>query len=230
MNRHTLIALLLLTLPLVGCADQTTPASEEEAPASPRDTAGEVALPATPQTHLYRCDGPTITVRFDADSATVSLPGGGDVRLPRVPAASGAKYQAGDTLYWNEGMEALFEIGDQRYEGCRSLAASGPWAEAQQQGLDFRAAGNEPGWYLEIAEGDSLVMVADYGQRRVVIPTPAPETDDDSTVYAVPTEAHDLRVVITPMPCQDSMSGQSFEATVTVTLDGRTYEGCGRSL
>ena len=50
------------------------------------------------------------------------------------------------------------------------------------------------------------------------------------TVYHAETEAHDLTVTITDEPCTDAMSGERFEAAVTVELDGETYRGCGRSL
>jgi uncharacterized membrane protein len=37
-------------------------------------------------------------------------------------------------------------------------------------------------------------------------------------------------VLIEGEPCTDSMSGESFRTTVTVTLGGKAYEGCGRAL
>jgi len=40
----------------------------------------------------------------------------------------------------------------------------------------------------------------------------------------------DLRVEIVPVSCNDSMSGRAFPATVTVTLNGRTFRGCGEAL
>jgi uncharacterized membrane protein len=33
-----------------------------------------------------------------------------------------------------------------------------------------------------------------------------------------------------PVGCEDSMSGRPFPATVTVTLNGRSFHGCGESL
>ena len=40
----------------------------------------------------------------------------------------------------------------------------------------------------------------------------------------------DSSVLIEGKPCVDSMSGESFQTTVTVTFDGKIYAGCGRAL
>jgi uncharacterized membrane protein len=37
-------------------------------------------------------------------------------------------------------------------------------------------------------------------------------------------------VEIVPVACSDAMSGRDFAATVTVTLNGRTFRGCGENL
>jgi uncharacterized membrane protein len=39
-----------------------------------------------------------------------------------------------------------------------------------------------------------------------------------------------LTVIIEGRQCRDSMSGESFGATVTVMLDQKKYQGCGRAL
>ena len=40
--------------------------------------------------------------------------------LPQVPAASGARYQEGRTVFWNQGNEARFEIDGKVYSGLHS--------------------------------------------------------------------------------------------------------------
>lgn len=96
---------------------------------------------------------------------------------------------------------------------------------------DFRAAGQEPFWRLEIAKGKDIRFVQ-VGKPDVVTPAPAPETAPESggRVYHAITEEHDLRVVTEPTPCTDVMSGKPFETTVTVTLNKQTYHGCGGPL
>jgi uncharacterized membrane protein len=97
---------------------------------------------------------------------------------------------------------------------------------------DVRAQGQEPSWSLEIRKGKGIRFTYDLGKREVVTPMPVPRTDSKSgaTVYRAVTEANDLRVVIEQTPCTDSMSGNPFEATVTVTLNGQTYHGCGGAI
>lgn len=104
------------------------------------------------------------------------------------------------------------------------------WETARQQGVDFRAVGNEPGWVLDLFEGDRIRFRYDYGQREAVVPAPEPTAAAGQTVYRAETEAHDLTVTVSDSACTDTMSGERFTATVTVELDGRTYRGCGRAL
>jgi putative lipoprotein len=61
---------------------------------------------------------------------------------------------------------------------------------------------------------------------------PAAETDTATGTrsYRARTGAYDLRVLIEPARCTDAMSGQPYETTVTVTLEGKAYHGCGGPL
>ncbi|HEX2164137.1 MAG TPA: hypothetical protein VHM02_09330 [Thermoanaerobaculia bacterium] len=124
---------------------------------------------------------------------------------------------------------------------CRTGApAPGPpfepdpavWEAAAARGVDFRAVGNEPGWFLELDDGVQIVLVTDYGRRRYELPAPEPEVDRDDRRVTFDTESGGRRLVLTlaPGPCEDTMSGEEFETTVTVTIDGETYHGCGRAL
>ena len=97
---------------------------------------------------------------------------------------------------------------------------------------DFRAVGQEPGWQLEIRNGSEMRLTYDYGKGTAVTPAPRTQLDAQTgtrTLHAQ-TEANDLRVEIVPVACNDSMSGKAFAATVTVTLNGRTFRGCGENL
>lgn len=104
------------------------------------------------------------------------------------------------------------------------------WNEARRRGVDFRASGNEPGWYLEIFSGDSLRLVADYGERRVNAPVGPPVLTDSMRAWQAQSETYHLSIIAEPLPCTDSMSGMRHPSTVTVILDGRAYHGCGRDL
>jgi heat shock protein HslJ/uncharacterized membrane protein len=97
---------------------------------------------------------------------------------------------------------------------------------------DFRAVGQEPGWQLEVRKGSEMRFTYDYGKGSAVTPAPRTQLDAQTgtrTLHAR-TEASDLRVEIVPVACSDAMSGRPFAATVTVTLNGRTFRGCGESL
>ena len=97
---------------------------------------------------------------------------------------------------------------------------------------DFRAVGQEPGWQLEIRNGSEMRLTYDYGKGTAVTPAPRTQLDAQTgtrTLHAK-TEANDLRVEIVPVACSDSMSGKAFKSTVTVTLNGRTFSGCGENL
>jgi putative lipoprotein len=122
---------------------------------------------------------------------------------------------------------------------CRTAPPAGPapadpspWEAARARGVDFRATGNEPGWFLELDDGVQIVLVTDYGRRRYEMPAPEPEVDEAARRVTFRTEGRGNRLVLTlaPGPCEDTMSGESFDTTVTVTIDGETLHGCGRAL
>ena len=97
---------------------------------------------------------------------------------------------------------------------------------------DFRAVGQEPGWLLEMRHGGQIRLITGYGADTVIAPTPPVETDSATHArnYHAVTGARDLRLLIQPAACTDVMSGEAYETTVTVTLDGRAYQGCGGPL
>ena len=43
-------------------------------------------------------------------------------------------------------------------------------------------------------------------------------------------DADQLQVTITDDPCSDSMAGNAFPQTASVTHNGQTYQGCARDL
>ncbi|MGH8249775.1 MAG: META domain-containing protein [Steroidobacteraceae bacterium] len=97
---------------------------------------------------------------------------------------------------------------------------------------DFRAVGQEPGWQLEIHKGTEMRFTYDYGKGAASTPAPAPQVDSSNgtQTYRAVREANELQVVIVPVACTDAMSGRPFKTTVSVTLNGRTFRGCGEEL
>ncbi len=94
---------------------------------------------------------------------------------------------------------------------------------------DVRAVGQEPGWLLELHKGKGIRFSYDYGQQTVSGPNPQAATDTTGTTsYRARVGADEIVVVVTQSPCHDVMSGEAFEATVTVSFRETTYQGCGR--
>ena len=206
--------------------------------------AGAMEPQRTDKTYVYECPAPggepfSFTTRTGPGELAVRLPArfaeeGAQERylvLGQVRSADGAKYQDGPVTVWTKGLEvALLEVGGQTFTDCTHDPQRDPWAEAKRRGMNFRAVGQEPGWHLEIRWGERIRFVYDYGEREVVTPAPEPTGEEATRTYHAETEAYDLTVTITDEPCTDAMSGERFEKTVTVELDGETYRGCGRAL
>jgi membrane-bound inhibitor of C-type lysozyme len=106
------------------------------------------------RTFVFDCDGDvSFTVRTGPGEVGFWAPpslGGAYQVLSLTPAASGARYQEADTVYWNRGDFATFEFAGRRYVDCRSNPSKAPWADAARRGATFRGLGNEPAWYVEI--------------------------------------------------------------------------------
>ena len=151
------------------------------------------------------------------------------LRLTRQVTASGARYSDGKVTVWNQGREALLELGALKYRCVESRPRS-IRADARLRGVDFRATGNEPGWSLEMLQ--DRILFLDQEGARVTMPRPAPQVDPASgeTVYAAETDAHRIRVLIRESECVDTMSGERSESIVALEVDGRAYRGCGYAL
>jgi len=204
----------------VGCG--SSPRSAEVA--EPIET-----TPSKPQTVArFDCDTLALTATFHGDHVIIEVPERTlTMKLPHVVSASGARYSDGSSTFWNKGREATFEQ-DGRKQTCRERRE--PWQEAADRGVDFRAVGQEPGWFLEIDREKQIRLVYDYAEHELITPVPVPAMKGTSTVFDVTTESKHLLIQIDEMPCTDAMSGEVFSRAVRVTVDARTLRGCGRDL
>lgn len=190
---------------------------------------GEVAGDVAGRTLVYECGDFDFVVHARGADVALYLPD--DYReLGQVRSGSGAKYEGDDAVFWSQGDEAILDVGSRKYRGCQLNRSRGPWEDARRRGVDFRAVGQEPGWVLEIRHDANMLMEADYGSTRVLLPTPEAEIVGDVEHYDAGDRSHQLSVEIRLEHCSDTMSGESYSSRVTAVLDGREYKGCGETL
>jgi membrane-bound inhibitor of C-type lysozyme len=210
---------------LMACSDTIT---HDDKVADPLDQHEQVNA----QTYVYECsDGYSFIARIDTERAWLFLREG-TISLPHAPSGSGAKYSEGQIIFWSKGDQARLESGDEKHINCKNNRAKAIWEDAKLRGVDFRAVGNEPGWNLEIITGEKIVFVGDYGQVRYEFASTESAVDQQErkTIYTAQDREHELSIVIDGRPCRDTMSGEPFETTVTIMLNGKKYRGCGKAL
>ena len=104
------------------------------------------------------------------------------------------------------------------------------WHKAKLRGVAFRAIGQEPGWLLEITNGVEIVLVTDYGETRTSMPYVEPVVSQQERRTQFVLDAYNTIVEIRGEPCQDVMSGEEFEVSVTIRQTDGELRGCGRAL
>jgi uncharacterized membrane protein len=113
-----------------------------------------------------------------------------------------------------------------------SSPAAVVFAADKQKGIDLRAMGQEPGWYLTLDEGHHIVFAANSMEDSLVLVTPSPTMDSLSgaTVYRVRSAGRRFMLAVTSGTCHDPLNDVPFDVHVVVTLDDTTYRGCGKRL
>lgn len=186
----------------------------------------------TTRTFVFSCeDTLQFTARIQDSTLWIYLPDS-TIQLKQVRSASGAKYRNGEIVFWNKGEQAVLRLNGALYEDCQNQTGEVVWEKARLAGADFRSTGHEPGWYLEVYQDSTIILVTDYGKHRYQFPAPAPEIDpgSDRTIYSTRAEEHVLKIYVTDDVCYDSATGRRYESSVTVIIDGRTLKGCGKPL
>ncbi len=110
------------------------------------------------------------------------------------------------------------------------IAKNNVWHAAKLRGVAFRAIGQEPGWLLEMTTGEKILLVTDYGQTKTEYPYVEPEVYQDQRKSVFLVRQDKFKVTIEGLKCTDSMSGENFEVSVMIELDGKKLKGCGRAL
>lgn len=229
-SRTSFLAIAILCV-VWGCSSSLEKKADARESPSQKTSLPDFSAIKTENVFAYSCgDSLRFTAHVTKDSTWLFLPDT-TLKVTPVPAGSGAKYQGSSYLYWSKGNEAILQRPKGSFMTCTTIPKEKSWQAAKIRGVDFRALGQEPGWYLEITRGKQIRYIGNYGKDTLVTPVPKPQkTQQGQTVYKAQSEGQSLKVVITNEPCTDSMSGFQFPSTVTVTVDGKTYQGCGRAL
>lgn len=181
-----------------------------------------------PETVYWACDGIEFAGTFRDGGLRVQLPG--SERLLQV-ANGGSRYVSDGILVRFVDDGAVLDLDGARY-GCDRKVWDGPFAAARERGAVFRALGQEPGWHAEVIPAGPMTLVLDYGERTITVPAPEPvELEGGARGYETQDQANRLiLLLIEPIVCFDTMSGQVFPATVTVAIGDERYRGCGVAL
>lgn len=181
------------------------------------------------QTFVFTCsDTLEFVARTDNKEAWLFLPSG-TIQLPHIGTGS---YRNDQTYLQINGQEASLEASGVKHLLCKNDRRQAIWEHAKLNGADYRAIGNEPGWTVEIRNQESIILTTDYGSTRHEFTLPKPEIDETNRItrYQSKDSDHELILMISGEACLDSMSGEEFSSKTTVTLDGKTLQGCGRAL
>ena len=179
--------------------------------------------------HHLQCGDLRVDAELRAGGASLSV-SGRPLSLSPVEAGAGRRYEdgLGNALTLIDDSFSL-SLAGQPAVPCSPAGAPSPWTEAASRDVAFRAVGNEPGWWVEVSRGQSPRLKAelDYGARSIEVAEAQPR----GLGYAGNTaDGSSVTLDVERKPCQDGMSGESFEATARLTVDATTYSGCGAFL
>ena len=212
-SRATILALAALTLIMGACRPRVPQAPE----------------PPVGDTWVYSCpDDYRFSARFLGGVVSLRLPTR-TVALPRARSTTGARYAVDGMEFAHAGTAGSLMIEREISTRCTGERAATPWDEARLLGAEFRAAGREPTWSLEIDTGGHMRFVIE-GASEVITPAPDPERADGTTRYRATSAGHEIDLVIREQACPDPLLGQALTHTVELAVDGFPYRGCGRML
>ena len=196
------------------------------------DAAADAVAEQSPA-FVYVCaDGTRFVSKLEGSRLWLFLPDR-TLALKLQQSSAGPIYSnAGVTLASTGEKRARLTVNGRLKRDCLLDRRQSVWESAKLNGVDFRAVGNEPGWYLEIRNSRCIKLVSNYGADtyRFAAPQPVVDQQTGTAFYRMQSNGHELTVTLRARPCRDSMSGESFETVVELRLDGKVLQGCGRAL
>lgn len=106
------------------------------------------------------------------------------------------------------------------------------WKEAKEEGVQFRAVGNEPDWLVEIRNDERIKFVNDTGRLEIKAPVDdlwlGPAGEDK--IYYVENDVIQFQVIIMKKGYQDPLNGKKFPYQVRIVFPNKSYVGGGRLL
>ncbi|WP_170288381.1 YbaY family lipoprotein [Marilutibacter maris] len=191
----------------------------------------EAVAANTGQRRHWQCGELRVDADLDATTGDTTLSfSGRRLVLAQTPAASGTRHadDAGNE-FRSKGENAVLTLAGRPQLECTLSDTPSSWTQAADRGIGFRAAGNEPGWWIEVGMGESPAITAtlDYGERVLEIAHARP---DGAGYTGTTADGVELRLEIDRRPCTDGMSGEAFEAGARLQVGGKGYRGCGAFL
>lgn len=183
------------------------------------------------RTMVYSCSGGLRLTAREAGGLLQLLESAETRTLAQKDARVGRLYADSEVEFRIQGESAQLIMTGQANRACRADPAAAIWEEARLRGVDFRGAGNEPGWFVELT-GDQLVYAGEYGRQHLSF-SGAQQLQDDhlaQTAISAESEGLHLEMLLQAGDCRDSMSGERFATRVRLKLEGKTYFGCGKRL
>lgn len=100
-------------------------------------------------------------------------------------------------------------------------------AKEGQSVLLFKAFGSEPGWYMEIYPSHMKVLF-NYGQDSLLIRDNFENAADEKGFnYSAENEGGNIKVKLVNESCKDESVGDTHNRRVEMTIQNKTYKGCG---
>lgn len=102
-----------------------------------------------------------------------------------------------------------------------------PAASDGKPALALRAVGTEPGWSVEIGDGERprMSLQLDYGQRTLEVPG-ATRIEENNAYAGDASDGTPVSLSYKREQCSDGMSDRDYPASVSLQVGSQQYHGC----